>query len=69
MNLSFGGFSSAEGDGSGLGGGGTEAGRSGTNGGVGDDCGTNMLKAIWIPGSQVGRALVHTCKWVGAWVF
>lgn len=66
MNLSFGAFSSAEGDGSSLGGGGTEAGRSGTTGGVGDDCGTNVLKAIWVPGSQVGRSLVYTCEWVGA---
>ncbi|CAM9891856.1 unnamed protein product, partial [Hapterophycus canaliculatus] len=49
VNLSFGAFASAGGGGDG-----------GRNGGGGEDCSTCVLKACWVPGSQVLLAAVCT---------
>lgn len=48
VNLSFGAFGSS--------GGGGDGDLNGRGGGGGEDCSTCVLKAIWVPGSQVRNA-------------
>lgn len=59
VNLSFGAFGSS---------GGGDADRSNNVGGGAEDCGTCVLKAIWVPGSQVcTQSTVFPRRFLCAW--